>query len=534
MQKNTRFQILLPAIVMLSIALGMFIYKILFGANTMTGKTEQKLEKINLLLRQVEASYVDSVSYDSLVESAITPIIEQLDPHSVYIPASEREESDEPLRGNFEGIGIQFNLRNDTVYVIQTIAGGPSEKVGLRGGDRIVKVNDSIVAGVNITNEKIMSKLKGTKGTKVKVTVVRPGVDKMLDFDIIRDKIPIHSIDVAYMAKGDVGYVKISRFSVTTYREFMEKIATLKQQGMRRLIIDLRGNGGGVMQDAIRIADEFLPAGKIIVYTEGKARPRADYYSSAHGFMQNNEVVVLIDEWSASASEILSGALQDNDRGTIIGRRSFGKGLVQEPIYFEDGSELRLTVARYYTPTGRSIQKPYTNEEKYSQDLLKRFERGEFTAQDSIKHDESLKFVTPGGKVVYGGGGIMPDIFVPADTTQGSRFFARVRQRGIDFQFSYDYADANRDKLTSYKNSKALEQYLEQENIMKKFIDYAAKKGVNANDVEKKKGDDYLEKQIKALIVRNIIGEEGFYLLMNEIDPTFKKALEVIQQQKSK
>jgi carboxyl-terminal processing protease len=250
--------------------------------------------------------------------------------------------------------------------------------------------------------------------------------------------------------------------------------------------------------------------------------------------MQNNDVVIMLDEWSASASEILAGALQDNDRGTIVGRRSFGKGLVQEPIYFPDGSELRLTVARYYTPTGRSIQKPYTNEEEYSKDLLTRFERGEFTAQDSIKHDESLKFVTSGGKVVYGGGGIMPDIFVPADTTQGSRFFARVRQRGIDFQFSYDYSDANRDMLSKFKDSKALEKQLDQENIMQKFIDYAAKKGVNAKDFEKKKGDDYLEKQIKALIVRNIIGEEGFYLLMNEIDPTFKKALEVIQQQKNK
>lgn len=529
MQQNTKFTILAPAITFISIALGMAVYKYLFAKDTASAPRNVQHEKINVLLRQLEQNYVDNVTYDTLVENAIPHIIEQLDPHSVYIPASEREISDEPLRGNFEGIGIQFNIRNDTIYVIQTIAGGPGEKIGLRGGDRIVKVNDSLVAGVSITNDAIMSKLKGPKGTKVKVTVVRLGSDKELEFEIIRDKIPIHSIDVGYIVKQDIGYIKISRFSLTTYREFMQKVSVLKQQGMRRLILDLRGNAGGVMQDAIRIADEFLKAGKVIVYTEGWSRPRFDYHSSAQGFLQNDEIVVLIDEWSASASEILAGAIQDNDRGTIVGRRSFGKGLVQEPIYFDDGSELRLTVARYYTPTGRSIQKPYDNEEEYAQDLIKRYRRGEFTDQDSIKHNEQLKYTTPEGKIVYGGGGIMPDIFVPADTSQGTLFFRKIRQMGLDFQFTYDYADANRETLSKYKTVKELEQFLENEKIMQKFFQYAIEKGVkNSNNYSENK-DNYLEKEIKALIIRNIIDESGFYYIMNEIDPTFLKALEIIQ-----
>ena len=528
MHKNSKTQILLPVIVAGSIVIGMYLYKTLFELNSQSQQTNDNINKIDLLLQQIQFNYVDKVAYDTLVEEAIPKIVEQLDPHSVYIPAKEREEADEPIRGNFDGIGIQFNLRNDTVYVIQTIQGGPSEKVGIRGGDRIIKVNDTIVAGVKITNENIMSRLKGIKGTKVNVTVVRPGIKEELSFDIIRDKIPIHSIDVAYMADSEVGYLKISRFSMNTYNEFMEKIALLKQQGMRKLIIDLRGNGGGIMQDAVRIADEFLPAGKTIVYTQGQARSRSDYFSSARGFLQNNEVVLMIDEWSASASEILAGALQDNDRGTIVGRRSFGKGLVQEPMYFNDGSELRLTVARYYTPTGRSIQKSYDNEEEYAKDLITRFERGEFTQEDSIKHDESLKYITPGGKTVYGGGGIMPDIFVPADTSRGSTFFAKVRQMGLDFQFTYDYADQNRKNLSKFTNSKELEMHLEKHNIMQKFYTYANNKGVKATKAESNKGDQYLEKQIKALIVRNIIDETGFYLIMNELDPTFLKAMETI------
>ncbi|MDD2562626.1 MAG: S41 family peptidase [Salinivirgaceae bacterium] len=533
MYKNSKIQILLPIIIAVSVVFGMYVYKTLFGNNLETaGGRNNNLNKIDILLQLVGENYVDTVSYDTLVENAIPKIIEQLDPHSIYIPAKELAEADEPIRGNFDGIGITFNLRNDTVYVIQPIQGGPSEKVGIRGGDRIIKVNDTIVAGIKITNEKIMARLKGLKGTKVNITVVRPGIDKELSFDIIRDKIPIHSIDVAYVAQGDVGYLKISRFSMTTYNEFMEKIALLKQQGMRKLILDLRGNGGGILQDAVRIVDEFLPAGKTIVYTEGKARPRFDYLSSARGFLQNNDVVIMIDEWSASASEILAGAIQDNDRGIIVGRRSFGKGLVQEPIYFNDGSALRLTVARYFTPTGRSIQKSYDNEEEYAKDLITRFEHGEFTQEDSIKHDESLKYTTPGGKTVYGGGGIMPDIFVPADTTRGSKFFSKVRQMGIDFQFTYDYADQNREKLKTYTDAKSLENYLHRQEIMQKFYDYAIKKGVKVTDAERTKGDKYLEKQIKALIVRNLIDETGFYLIMNEIDPTFLKALEVIKGKK--
>jgi carboxyl-terminal processing protease len=477
------------------------------------------------LLKHIVDSYVDTISYKRLVEESIPIILEQLDPHSLYIPASEREAMDEPIRGNFEGIGIQFNMRNDTVYVIQTIAGGPSEKIGIIGGDRLTHANDTLIAGIGLTSDKVMTYLKGPKGTKVKVTIVRQGVKTPLHFTITRDKIPIHSIDVSYMATKNIGYIKISRFSQTTYREFIEKITELKQKGMRKLMLDLRGNGGGVMSDAIMIADEFLSSGKLILYTQGKARNRMDYSSSAQGFLQNDEVVILIDELSASASEILAGAIQDNDRGTIIGRRSFGKGLVQEPIYFEDGSELRLTVARYYTPTGRSIQKPYSAD--YDDDLINRYYRGEFTEKDSIKQNDTLIYLTPKGKTVYGGGGIMPDVFVPADTTSGSKFFKKVRQMGVDFQFSYYYADLKRNELQKLQDIDAFEEYLDKQDIMKQFVNYAVEKEIKYPYVPG--SDKILEKQVKALIVRNIKGEQGFYMLMHQVDPTFKKGLEILQ-----
>ncbi len=530
MNLKSNVKTLIPAIVGISLVVGMLLQKSLFQKFSTTHSGYITHNKLNDLLEIVVRNYVDTLKYDTLVEKAIPILVEQLDPHSVYIPAQDREALDEPIRGNFEGIGIQFNIRNDTVHVINTIPGGPSEKVGIRGGDRIVKVNDTIIAGVKISNDQVMKKLKGPKGTRVKVSILRPDVDKLLDFEIVRDKIPIRSVETAYIISPKIGFIRIDRFSMTTYQEFMEKIKELKQQGAERFIVDLRGNGGGVMQDAIRIVDEFLPAGKLIVYTQGQARPRFDYFSSARGFLQNNPLTILIDEWSASASEILAGAIQDNDRGTIIGRRSFGKGLVQEPIYFRDGSELRLTVARYYTPTGRCIQKPYKNEEEYSKDLLKRYQRGEFTVVDSIKLNKNEKYVTPGGKVVYGGGGIMPDIFVPADTTSASGFAETVHARGLAYQFSYDYSDRNRATLSQFKSPLDLEKYLDGQNIIDEFVRYAKGKGVKANDFNTKPADKFLVKQVKALVIRNLLGDGVYYQIMNEIDPTVLKALEVLSK----
>lgn len=523
MTRNTLPQILLPLAAAAAAVAGIALGR---GA---APREERRPDKLSDVLRTLERDYVDAVSYDSLVEKAIPAVVEQLDPHSVYIPAAERQASDEPLRGNFDGIGIRFNLRDDTVCVIQTIPGGPSEKVGIRGGDRIVTVNDTAVAGVGIDNDRIMGMLKGRRGTQVKVGVRRAGVEGDLSFEITRGKIPLNSIDAAYICKKDIGYIKIARFSLTTYREFMEKVQLLKRQGMRRLVLDLRSNSGGIMQDAIRIADEFLPAGRTIVYTEGQARPRADYISSAAGFLQNDKVVVLVDEFSASASEILAGALQDNDRGTIVGRRSFGKGLVQEPMYLRDGSELRLTVARYYTPTGRSIQKPYDDEEEYAQDLVRRYERGEFTEEDSIKHDESLRFTTPGGRTVYGGGGIMPDVFVPADTARGSKFFAEVRRRGLDFRFAYDYTDQHRAQLEAIESRDELLRHLDAAGLAADFARYAAQKGVKARRAEGNATDSFLLTEIKAMIARDILTDDDFYYLINQADNTFARALEIIE-----
>src|SRR5665647_19009 len=355
-------------------------------------------------------------------------MLKKLDPHSVYIPAKDLARSNEPLQGNFEGIGISFSMLTDTILVISTIPGGPSEKLGLLPGDKILYVNDSLVAGKHIPDERIMGMLKGQRGTLVKIKILRSGQKELLPFEITRDKIPIYSVDVDYMVNDTTGYIRINTFAMTTYDEFMKGLRELKEKGMTRLILDLRGNSGGIMEAAIQIANQFLKEGQLIVYTKGRAQPRSEARATGKGEFETGDLVVLIDEWSASASEILAGALQDNDRGTIIGRRSFGKGLVQEPISFSDGSGMRLTIARYYTPTGRSIQKPYKDGfEKYFNDFNQRYIRGEFEVSDSIHFPDSLKFTTPGGRIVYGGGGIMPDKFVPADTTGLSPYFLKIR-----------------------------------------------------------------------------------------------------------
>ncbi len=488
-----------------------------------------KNDKISSALYYVLNDYVDTVSVGEINEDVIPAILENLDPHSVYIPAKEFQRYNEPLAGNFSGIGVQFNMTDDSVAIISTIPNGPSEIVGIIAGDRIIAVDDSVVAGVNMPSDDIVGMLKGKKGTSVRVKVFRRGETEPIDFDIIRDDIPLYSVDVHYMVDDEIGYIKISQFAQTTYREFISAAEDLKEQGMEKLILDLRGNGGGIMEAAIKIADQFLQDGRLIVYTEGRSRPRRNEYASAKGILKDDFVIILQDELSASASEILAGALQDNDRGMIIGRRSFGKGLVQEQMKFGDGSALRLTVAKYYTPTGRSIQKPYTEDrEDYYMDLNNRYIHGEFESADSIHFSDSLKFVTPGGKVVYGGGGIMPDIFVPVDTTGITNYYNKVRALGLIYRFAFSYTDKNREAMTGLSSAETISTYLDDQNIGTDFIAYATTKGIKPNSSQFRESEEVILTQIKAYIARNMIDNIGFYPIIRTIDATLEVAIDTL------
>jgi carboxyl-terminal processing protease len=485
--------------------------------------------KISSALQYIVNEYVDTVSLDNLNETIMPALVDKLDPHSIYIPATDFQRFSEPLVGNFSGIGVSFNMTDDTVAIINTIPNGPSEVVGIAAGDRIIMVDDSLVAGVNMPSDDIVKMLKGPKNTQVKVSIYRRGEKAPLEFEITRDDIPIYSVDVAYMVDENIGYIKISQFAQTTFREFMQAIETLKSQGVEKLILDLRNNGGGIMEAATMIADQFLEEGQLIVYTEGKARPRENDFATSRGILKEDKVVVLIDESSASASEILAGAIQDNDRGLVIGRRSFGKGLVQEEMRFNDGSALRLTVARYYTPTGRSIQRSYENgKEDYYHDFAERIRRGEMEHQDSIKFDDTQKFVTPGGKIVYGGGGIMPDVFVPVDTTTISEYYNRVRSLGLMYRFAFYYTDKNRTSLEQYTTAEEIEAYLNNENVLPEFIEYAKEKGVAPDYKDIRISEAPLHQTIKAYVGRNVIDNIGFYPIIAKIDYTLQVAIDTM------
>ncbi len=490
-----------------------------------------RVNKISGVIDYIAQEYVDPISRDELVENTIPEILKQLDPHSIYIPAKELAKYNEPLEGNFSGIGVLFQMLDDTVYIMNTILNGPSEKIGIKAGDRIVRVNDSLVAGVRMPSENIVSMLKGKRGTKVTVSVARRGIRELLDFEITRDRIPIASIDVAFMLTDNVGFIKISEFSKNTTEEFLEAVDTLHQKGMKKLIIDLRDNGGGYMAAATDIADQFLKAGTPIVYTEGHAQPRKDILATSKGKLLNDQLIILIDEYSASASEILAGAIQDNDRGLIIGRRSFGKGLVQQQTMFSDGSAIRLTIARYYTPTGRCIQKPYKNGlDDYIMDIHNRFERGEFIYADSIKFADSLKYKTPGGKTVYGGGGIMPDIFVPVDTTLFTGYYNRVNNRGLILRFAYKYADQNRRKLIRFKDHNELLNYLRTQDMYRKFVDFAGAQGVHDSSEEIILARHTISVTLYANIARYTLGNLGYYSIIQEIEPPIQKSLEIFSK----
>jgi carboxyl-terminal processing protease len=481
-----------------------------------------------MILNLVESNYVDSVNRNDLVESTIPAILKKLDPHSVYIPAKDLARANEPLQGNFEGIGISFNMITDTILVISTIPGGPSEKLGLLPGDKIIYVNDSLVAGKHISDERVMGMLKGKRGTVVKVSILRAGLKELLQFEITRDKIPIYSVDVSYMADDKTGYIRINNFAMTTFDEFMKGLNELKEQGMKSLIVDLRGNSGGIMEAAIQIANQFLKEGQLIVYTQGRTSPRTDFKATGKGEFENGGLVILIDEWSASASEILAGAIQDNDRGTIIGRRSFGKGLVQEPIPFPDGSGMRLTIARYYTPTGRSIQKPYNNGfDEYYDDLHNRMTRGEYEVSDSIHFSDSLKFLTLGGRTVYGGGGIMPDKFVPVDTSGVSPYFIRIKSHL--YRFALMYTESNRELLKKFTSAEDLEKYLEKQSLLNQFVQFAESNGIRRDPAGLKVSGNIINTQLEAYIARNILDNKGFYPIWEKIDTTLRYAIDFLE-----
>ena len=486
--------------------------------------------KINNLLDYIVMQYVDTVNRGQLENRTILAMLKSLDPHSDFIPAEDFSAVNEPLEGKFDGIGVEFNILNDTVRVVTPIIGGPSEKLGIKAGDRIISVNGKPIAGVKITNKQVFEKLRGTSGTTVNVGIVRSGIKDVLNFTITRGKIPIYSIDVAYMISNDIGFIKISRFASTTYDEYIEAFNTLSKKGMKKLILDLRGNGGGFLRSAVDLSDEFLMKGLQIVYTEGKAHPKKIYRASSKGGFEDDPLVVLIDEGSASASEIVAGALQDNDRATIIGRRSFGKGLVQDQVDLPDGSAIRLTIARYYTPTGRSIQKPYDKSlDEYYSDEYDRFRHGELYNADSIRLDTTQRFRTPEGKIVYGGGGIVPDIFVPLDTVKFSATVNKLYYSGKLNAFAFEYADRNRAALM--KQYKDASDYTKNFNIgpremtaMRNFLsDKEPKVIVSIND-------QGLSQILRALIGRNLFDRDAYYPILNTNDNAILKAIEVLEK----
>jgi carboxyl-terminal processing protease len=529
--KNKGLAIYVPIMLAVVMILGILVGRYYRGSNAENKFIIiPKANKLDNVINYVENEYVDEVSKNELIEKAIPKILEELDPHSQYIPAAELEKVNEPLEGNFSGIGIQFNILNDTLVVIQTIANGPSQKVGILAGDRIMKVNGEEVAGKKMPSDSIVGRLRGPRGSEVHVDVMRRNVSKLLAFDIIRDNIPLYSVDVSYMVTDNTGYIKLNKFSATTEEEFVQAVSKLRNKGMKKLILDLRENGGGYMNAAVFIADQFLAGNELIVYTKGKARQKQEYHSTPGGLCTDLKLTILIDENSASASEILAGAIQDNDRGTIIGRRSFGKGLVQEQKPLSDGSALRLTIARYYTPTGRCIQRPYAKSlNDYYGDINERYIHGELQNADSNKFSDSLKFVTPGGKIVYGGGGIMPDIFVPIDTLGISEFYVDVRNQGLLYRYALNYADDNRQVLSKLKTPEEFVHYLDSQDVLGKFIAYAGKEGLKEKPKDIRLSSHILKVQLNAYIARNFLDNDGFFPIIQEIDNTLDKAIEIMK-----
>lgn len=531
--KNKLIPFLMAICLVAGILIGTF-YTNHFSGNKL-GIINTSSNKLNALLHIIDEQYVDTVNMFNLVEEAMPQILAELDPHSSYIPAKDLEAVNSDLKGSFSGIGVQFTIQDDTIHINSVIPGGPSEKVGLLAGDRIVEVDDSSFVGKIVTNEEAMRRLKGEKGSKVKLGIYRPGEKDILHFTIVRGDIPVKSIDAAYMVNDKFGYVKVNKFGETTYPELLVALAKLAQANCKGMIIDLRGNTGGYMAAAIQMVNEFLPNNKLIVYTEGRKSPRENYTSNGTGSSQTMPLIVLMDEGSASASEIFAGAIQDNDRGTIIGRRSFGKGLVQQPIEFSDGSAIRLTIARYYTPSGRCIQKPYEkgNDAEYEMDIITRYEHGEFFSADSIKQNIKEIYHTGLGRTVYGGGGIMPDIFVPQDTTGMTSYYRMAATRGLIVRYTLDYTNKNRSKLQEYDTPEKMEAYLKKQNLLEKFAEYAESKGLKRRNILMYKSKKLFEESLYGNVIYNMLGMEAYIAYSNQTDKTVQKALEVLEKGES-
>lgn len=541
MYKNNKHTILFPIILAVGIVLG-----ILLGQFVGRNKVETQLRtlisrgglntsnKIMQTCMLVEHKFVDSISMDSLAEMVIPLMMKELDPHSVYIPAREMQQVNEPLEGEFDGIGVVFNAATDTVIVLNVIPNGPSAKVGVVPGDRIIEINDTVVAGVKMPQNDIVKRLRGKRGTEVKLSLQRQNIEGLVDVTVVRDAIPIESIESAFMVTDDIGFIRLSTFARTSYIELLRALAELREQGMRKLIFDLRDNSGGYLDQAILIANEFLPKNKLIVYTEDRNGMQVKEFSDGSGSSSDLALVILIDEGSASSSEILAGAVQDNDRGTIVGRRSFGKGLVQHQLPYADGSALRLTVARYYTPTGRSIQKPYKNGDEldYEMDMVRRYENNEFFSADSIHFADSLRFVTPKGKVVYGGGGIMPDVFIPMDTTDITKYYIEVTGRNILYRYTLDYADRHREALNNVQTIEELTALLDSDkSLFDDFVRYAAQQGVRPNYRDIARSRKVMEAQLRAYIGRNTVLEDnGFYYNIFPIDNVVSRSIELLRE----
>lgn len=541
-QKATMKKYILPSISVLCILMGFIIgnavsnkvnaqHFYIQNGQLMVAPTSKTEQMLQLMTR----TYVDSLDIDSITDIVLEEMVKQLDPHSSYIPKKDIELVNSELSGSFSGIGVQFTIQNDTVNIVAVISGGPSEHVGVLAGDKIVEVNDSTFCGKGTTNERVMHTLRGPKGTEVKLGIKRYGTPEILNFTIVRGDIPVHSVDAKFIieptgAKARIGFIRVNKFGETTYREFITALAELRSEGATKYIVDLRENSGGYLDQAVKMANEFLQSGDLIVYSEGRSYPRYEARANGAGRFKDVPLVVLIDNFSASASEIFAGAMQDNDRATIIGRRSFGKGLVQQQFPFEDGSAVRLTVARYYTPSGRCIQKPYTlgDKDTYQQDLEERFEHGEFYSADSIHLTDSTAYRTKNGRIVYGGGGIMPDVFVGRDTTLYSPYFNIVSNRAFTYQFAYRYADTHRKQLTKCKTWQELERQLIAANWVPEFVKFCEDKGVEPNDEQLAKSRPLLVRIVNAYIVRDIMGDEGFFPLFERDDDITKRAIDVI------
>ena len=529
-KKQNRY---LPLFLAIAVAIGILIGS--FFANRFSGNRLNIINsgsnRLNNLLHIIDDQYVDPVNLDSLVETAIPQILSDLDPHSVYISSKDAQISADDLKGSFSGVGIEFVIREDTVHVQGIIKNGPAERAGLLAGDKIVEVDGKKFVGKEVTNEEAMHRLKGPKDTKVKIGVLRYGEKKVKTFEVTRGDIPIRSVTSTYMIDDKTGYIKIKNFGQNTYPEMIIALAKLSQSGFSNLIVDLRDNTGGYLESAVKIINEFLPANKLIVYTQGRKSPRQDYRSDGKGSYQDIPLIILINESSASASEIFAGAIQDNDRGTIIGRRSFGKGLVQQQMGFTDGSMIRLTIARYYTPSGRCIQKPYTpgDGKDYEIDLLQRYQNGEFFSQDSIKHTGPA-FHTGNGRTVYGGGGITPDIFVPEDTIGITSYYKEAAMNGLILQFAYTYTDNNRPKLNGFSEMRELDKYLLKQGLIEQFANYADSRGLKRRNLMIQKSHRLLERYINSRIIYNIMDEDAWTEYLNRDDNVIKNALEVFRK----